>query len=111
MSTWPNKDRLWFEWPLLVLKISLIAVIPALNLYQSALSQPCLFPSTVLALMKQLYSPAGWGSLFAAVLLVTAGIAERLHGRWKQAAWDFGFAVFATWNGWAYLSMLKMAMK
>lgn len=111
LHTWPNKERLWFEWPLLALKVGVVAVIPSLNLYGNALSQPCLFASTVLALMKQLYRPAGRACMLAAMILVVAGVAEWLHHRRKQAAWDFGFALFATYCGWSLLAMLTMAMK
>jgi hypothetical protein len=96
MHTWAKPNRKWFEWPLLAVKIGVVLVVPALGLYQNALSRPhLLWPYTVNELMKGYEAPAAIACSVATLVLLVAGVVEWLHRRRKQAVWDLGFAALA----------------
>jgi hypothetical protein len=96
MHAWTRPERRWFEWPLLALKIGVAFVVPAFQLYESALSRPgLLYADTVNELMKRYEAPAAGACFVAGLALGVAGVVEWKHRRRKQAAWDLGFAMLA----------------
>lgn len=87
-------------------------MLPALELYASALSRPgLLYPSTVNELVKRYEAPAAVACLVAGLVLGVAGVVEWMHRRRKQAAWDLGFAVLALYLALGLYGSLGVKLK